>query len=81
MSRLRIEYQGQRLLNNVETQKTNQGSRMIRNAQVQADGLSPKTLEVQVDQILKEPHVKKTFQDLFEEAIPDDFHTGKEIKS
>jgi len=45
MSRLLIEYQGQRLLKKVETQKVNHGYRMIRNAQVRDDFHAGKEIE------------------------------------
>ena len=41
-----------------------------------AAGLNPKTAESQVCNILKEPQVNKTFLDILNEQIPDDFHAN-----
>jgi len=40
-----------------------------------AAGLSPKTAEGQVCEILKEPEVQRTFQQMLSEMCPDDFHS------
>lgn len=39
-------------------------------------GLNPKNAESQVCNILKEPQVKRTFLEILNETIPDDFHSN-----